>query len=170
MPRCFPHIINIATQTVNKELKENPHMVVVSAATPADSPDRRNELQRYETALVSDPVGKARSIVAALRVSGQRRADLREIIFQGNLEKCWDVPVPLAQPLRDCDTRWASLRAMINRVIELYPVSFHSWVGLIILISHRFLRQFCVFLTSQSMQVSPHINSQPTSIKFSMIF
>jgi hypothetical protein len=39
MPRCFPHIINIATQTVNKELKENPHMVVVSTATPADSSD-----------------------------------------------------------------------------------------------------------------------------------
>ncbi len=39
MPRCFPHIINIATQTVNKKIKENPCMVVVSAATPADSPE-----------------------------------------------------------------------------------------------------------------------------------
>jgi len=101
-------------------------MVVVSAATPADSSERRNELQRYELNVTRLHCSLIRSIVAALRVSGQRRADLREIIIQGNLEKCWNVPVPLAQPLRDCDTRWASLRAMINRVIELYPVRFRS--------------------------------------------
>ena len=98
-------------------------MVVISATTPADSTERRDELQRYEAALQADPVGKARSIVSALRVSGQRRADLRDIIIKGNLEKCWDTLVPLVQLLRDCDTRWASLRAMIKRVIELYPVS-----------------------------------------------
>ena len=27
--RCFPHIINIAIQTIVKELKENPSMVVI---------------------------------------------------------------------------------------------------------------------------------------------
>jgi hypothetical protein len=118
-------------------------MVLACAANPSDSPERHNELQRYEAALQSDPVGKARSVVAALRVSGQRRADLREIIIQGNFEKCWEEFVPLAQPLRDCDTRWASLRAMIKRVIELYPVSsFHSCVDDL---SSILLRQFCVF-------------------------
>jgi hypothetical protein len=121
-------------------------MVVVSAATPTDSPEQLDELQQYEDALQADPVGKSRSIVSALQVSGQRRADLRDIITKGNIEKCWDPPVPLVQLLRDCDTRWASLRAMIKRTIELYPVSIFLLVSTTIPIDVMMSpRQFCVF-------------------------
>ena len=60
-------------------------MVVFSAATLADSPEWHDDLQHYEEALQADPVGKASSIVSALRVSGQRRADLCDIIIKGTL-------------------------------------------------------------------------------------
>jgi hypothetical protein len=67
--RCFPHIINIAAQTVAKELKENPFMVVSGLES---DPNRIEYLENYETALRADPIGGARGIVAALRSSGQR--------------------------------------------------------------------------------------------------
>jgi len=78
-------------------------------------------LRAYDTAIKTDPVGKARTIVSTCRSSGQRRADLRDIIVAGCEQKIWKLrPVQL---LRDVETRWSSLRCMVGRVIELYPVS-----------------------------------------------
>ncbi|KAF8151387.1 hypothetical protein B0H34DRAFT_784669 [Crassisporium funariophilum] len=86
---------------------------------PFDANGNRNRLERYEAALLADPVGKARSIVSACRSSGQRRADLRETIINGNESKCWELRE--VQLLRDVETRWSSLFGMVGRVIELYP-------------------------------------------------
>ena len=94
--------------------------MVVSTSDSSKSPEERDVLERYELALASDPVGKARSTVSALRSSGQRRADFRQIIVDGNNSGCWTLrPVQL---LRDVETRWSALFGMIGRVIELYEV------------------------------------------------
>ncbi|KAF8149540.1 hypothetical protein B0H34DRAFT_667783 [Crassisporium funariophilum] len=116
--RCFPHIINISAQTIAQELKDAPHMVT---ATLSMADDGREERELYQAALEANPIGKARAIVAAMRASGQRREDLREVIDQGNKDGCWAEVIPLVQLLRDVETRWSSLLAMIKCVIELYP-------------------------------------------------
>jgi hypothetical protein len=90
--RCFPHVINIAAQTVVKELEENPSMVVSSASSPSSSLEQIQYLTQYEDALRADPVGKTRSTVGVLRSSGQRRAELKDIIIDGNKDKCWVPP------------------------------------------------------------------------------
>jgi len=119
--RCFPHVINISAQTVTKELKENPTHVWSSAYRVDMAIEELDALAAYDTAIKADPVGKARTMVSMCRSSGQRCADLREIIVAGCEQRVWALrPVQL---LRDVETRWSSLRCMVGRVIELYPVS-----------------------------------------------
>jgi hypothetical protein len=119
--RCFPHIINIAVQTMVKELKENPSMVVSTALRDNMSIEEIKALEDYEAAIRADPPGKSRSIVSTCRSSGQRRAELQEIILDGNKSGLWKLRQ--VQLLRDVDTRWSSLFGMIGRVIELYQAS-----------------------------------------------
>ncbi|KAF7372144.1 Dimer-Tnp-hAT domain-containing protein [Mycena venus] len=118
--RCFPHVINIATQTILAELKENPRDPVIAS----ESPMSHAKLVAYADALESDPVGGGRRVVAACRASGQRRSDLKIVIRQGNATKHWPVEggvLRTVQLLRDCETRWSSTYNMSDRVIELYP-------------------------------------------------
>ncbi|KAJ7235800.1 hypothetical protein C8J57DRAFT_1088647, partial [Mycena rebaudengoi] len=77
-------------------------------------------LRLYADALAKDPVGNTRHIVAACRGSGQRRADVRQIIEDGNKTALWK-PIPVVQLLRDCETRWSSTFLMSDRLTELYP-------------------------------------------------
>ncbi|KAJ7464855.1 hypothetical protein B0H11DRAFT_2159707 [Mycena galericulata] len=83
------------------------------------------ELKLYAEALESDPVGNSRQIVAACRASGQRRADVKQIIIDGNKKLLWQSAdhgvLRVVQLLRDCETRWSSTYLMSDRVIELYP-------------------------------------------------
>ncbi|KAJ6552172.1 hypothetical protein B0H10DRAFT_1262256 [Mycena sp. CBHHK59/15] len=82
-----------------------------------------DELELYAQALESDPIGNSRQIVAACRASGQRRADIKQIIIDGNDKFLW-VPTGIMrvlQLLRDCETRWSSTYLMSDRLIELYP-------------------------------------------------
>ncbi|KAJ7159171.1 hypothetical protein C8R43DRAFT_882138, partial [Mycena crocata] len=74
--------------------------------------------------LESDPVGNTRQIVAACRGSGQRRADVKQIIADGNARFLWGESgiIRVVQLLRDCETRWSSTFLMSDRLIELYPV------------------------------------------------
>lgn len=83
------------------------------------------ELQLYAEALQSDPVGNTRQIVAACRASGQHRADVKQIIVDGNVEFLWQPGgvLRVVQLLRDCETRWSSTYLMSDHLIELYPVS-----------------------------------------------
>jgi hypothetical protein len=124
--RCFPHIINIAAQTVLKELKENPRAPVLASSS---DPTRRAHLEQYANALATDPVGGARTLVGVCRKSGQRRSDLRATIEEGNSNGSFRdengtpvAAVPVQQLLRDCETRWSSTFNMTGRVIALYPV------------------------------------------------
>lgn len=86
----------------------------------------------YLAALEADLVGKCRSIVAACRVSGQRRQALLKKIDEGNKSGYWQGKldngkdqIPLVQLLRDCETRWSSTFNMIDRVLDLYAVCFY---------------------------------------------
>lgn len=72
----------------------------------------------YATAVQSDPVGRTRQIVTTCRKSGQHREGLQKLIATGS-----DTNVRLVQLLRDCETRWSSTFNMIDRFIELHPVS-----------------------------------------------
>ena len=124
--RCFPHIINIAAQTVLKELKENPHAPVLASSS---DPTRRAHLEQYANALATDPVGGARTLVGVCQKSGQQRSDLRAAIEAGNSNGSFHdengtpmAAIPVQQLLRNCETRWSSTFNMTGRVITLYPV------------------------------------------------
>ncbi|KAH9080277.1 ribonuclease H-like domain-containing protein, partial [Lactarius deliciosus] len=116
--RCFPHIVNIAVQTMLKEMKENAFSPVVEcgADIPAD------ELTSYAEALDSDPVNRTRGIVGVCRASGGRRKELKDAIEDGNKSNTWGEIIRVVQLLRDCETRWSSTYNMIDRTMELYPV------------------------------------------------
>jgi hypothetical protein len=98
--RCFPHITNIACQTIIKELKENPHYPIHSSSL---DPEKWEELEKYASALASDPVGIARTIVGACWKSGQRCAELKLTIEVGNEQEWWE-HLPVLQLLRDIET------------------------------------------------------------------
>ncbi|KAF8950977.1 hypothetical protein BDZ97DRAFT_1623554, partial [Flammula alnicola] len=117
--RCFPHIVNIACQTMLAELKESNLSCVEAPPMGKPPADVAND--------PADLVGKCRSIVAACRVSGQRRQALLKKIDEGNKSGYWrgkldngKDQIPLVQLLRDCETRWSSTFNMVDRVLELY--------------------------------------------------
>lgn len=124
MTRCFPHCINIATQTVLDELKTNPFDPVIETAK--DSSEIPH-LTRYATALEADPVGKTRDLVTTCRSSGSRRRELQAVIADGNQSGRWSREegreIREVQLLRDCKTRWSSTFLLIDRALMLYPVS-----------------------------------------------
>jgi hypothetical protein len=114
--RCLPHVINIAVETILKELKENGYDPIIAASVDPLNPSP--ELVEYATAVQSDPVGRTRQIVATCRKSGLRHEGLQKLIATGN-----DTNIRLAQLLQDCETCWSSTFNMIDWLIELYPVT-----------------------------------------------
>jgi hypothetical protein len=84
----------------------------------------------YAGLLQSDVVKLARQLVNFIRDSGQRREDFENVIRSGNESKSWgnsedEQPILLRVVglLRDVDTRWSSTFLMIDRVLEMRPVS-----------------------------------------------
>ena len=122
--RCFPHCINIATQTVLDELKTNPVDPVIGMAKDASE---LPHLTRYANALEADPVGKTRDLVTTCRSSGPRRRELQAVIAEGNKSGRWSREegreIREVQLLRDCKTRWSSTFLLIDRALMLYPAS-----------------------------------------------
>src|SRR6266403_27280 len=114
---CFPHVVNIAVQTVLKELEENPYNPVIRSSTTS-SPD----LVEYAEALCTKPVSNTRSIVAICRKSGSCCVELQNIIAEGICDGTWP-ELRVIQLLRDCVMCWSSTYNMVDRCIELYPVS-----------------------------------------------
>ncbi|KZT63538.1 hypothetical protein DAEQUDRAFT_680200, partial [Daedalea quercina L-15889] len=102
--RCFPHVINIAVQTGVRQLTNQ----------------RLMEQVTYALALQDDPVSQARTVVRVSKASGRRREEFQDTIKEGNAVKLFgDSPLPEAVLLLDVDTRWSSIYAMIDRVLEL---------------------------------------------------
>ena len=85
-------------------------------------------IEEYRAALAADVIGMARKLVAASRVSGQRREEFELTIREGNEARSWTdskgnkLPLPVLQLLRDCETRWSSTFLMLDRVLTLLPV------------------------------------------------
>jgi hypothetical protein len=111
--------VNVACQTILKELKDNPRAPVLASSS---DPSKQSHLTLYADTLAEDPVGLTQDVVSACRSSGQRRADLKKLILAGNASNLWSGPLPALQLLHDCDTRWSSTFLMVNRMTLLYPV------------------------------------------------
>lgn len=81
----------------------------------------------YRTALEADVVMSARQLVTACRASGQRRDDFADVIRDGNIQGAWGKEGESLRAvvlLKDMEIRWSSTFLMIDRVLELAPVSF----------------------------------------------
>ncbi|KAK7012539.1 ribonuclease H-like domain-containing protein [Favolaschia claudopus] len=164
--RCFPHVINIGVTTVIVALTEDGARFEV-LQTEDRSEMSYDELSRYADAVAEDPIGRGRHIVASCRASGQRRSDLKTVIVQGNLSKCWEpaengeaVMLPVVQLLRDCETRWSSTYLMNDRVIALYPAidTFLKHPKQAAIANHAFTdEQFQVLSDIQTILYVPHV-------------
>lgn len=89
---------------------------------PVTPGEEERQRDKYARILDIDPVSLVRDIVRACRASGERRADLRETIRQGNEQNAWDEPIPEIELTRDCETRWSSTRLMLGNMLRAYPV------------------------------------------------
>ncbi|KAJ3924315.1 MAG: hypothetical protein NXY57DRAFT_908147, partial [Lentinula lateritia] len=75
--------------------------------------------------LQNDVIAAARSLVTAVRGSGQRREEFQQIIKDGNTAGGWGNAKELLRVvalLKDVDTRWSSTFLMIDQLIELWLV------------------------------------------------
>jgi hypothetical protein len=74
--------------------------------------------------VMDDVVALSRKLANALRSSGQRLDDLSSVIRKGWDDELWTPEeVPDHAVLNDMDVRWSSTFLMIDRILELYPVS-----------------------------------------------
>lgn len=118
--RCFPHVINIAVQTALAHLSRPAGNE--SSIEGVSNGTSSQETDEYTAALEGDPVATCRRLVNACRASGQRRADFRSVIVDGNAEGEFHSTLRAVQLLRDVETRWSSTYLMIDRVLELNEV------------------------------------------------
>ena len=122
---CFAHIVNLSVQAFldalpgcakHFQLSKHPHL------TPKDT-------ERYLKALESKPVDCCRALVSACCASSSRREGIRHTVVEGNASGLFKTPqgqilkVPEVELSQDCPTRWSSAYIMMDRYIDLYPVS-----------------------------------------------
>jgi hypothetical protein len=126
---CFPHIINICVQHVIEKITnwDLADLEFDDSAVPSPSPHSKSA-QSFQQAAARDPISLCRSIVCAIRGSGNRRDDFEEII-EINKGRPWcqlnGQDIQQRELLRDVKTRWDSVYQMVRRVREMRPVSFH---------------------------------------------
>ncbi|KAI0682527.1 hypothetical protein C8T65DRAFT_551748, partial [Cerioporus squamosus] len=116
--RCFPHVVNIAVKHALSALTDLEDAsadlpLETTAAPPIETPE----------SIPDDPIKAARQLIAACRVSSQRRDVFRLAIIEGNRTGAFGegVVLPVHELLRDVDTRWSSTFLMIDRLLVLYP-------------------------------------------------
>ena len=88
----------------------------------------------YNQAIEADPIVWCRKLVANCQASGQCHENLQATITDANGaglfgrdDKGVDIKLPSLQLLCDIDTRWSSIFLMVERVLDLYPVSFSNF-------------------------------------------
>ncbi|EUC58183.1 HAT family dimerization protein, partial [Rhizoctonia solani AG-3 Rhs1AP] len=144
--RCFPHILNLAVQSILKSLRVSAakyreymekHELAVSPAT-----------EGYLNAMESDPVEAVRGSIAACRSSGTRREEFEKAVQKGNEDGTFKLPngqviqLPNLQLLRDSPTRWGSTFLMMERYEIMSPAvrdfAFHMRYDVLIpVITHK---------------------------------
>jgi hypothetical protein len=129
--RCLPHIINLSVKAGLKQITE------VHSTDPEtenqDDEDENNWLissdiasrdEEYQQILRGDVIAEGRHIVTACRLSGQHREEFTEIIKEGNKSgRFGQGGLRVVALLRYMDIRWSSTYLMVDRVLEMYPVS-----------------------------------------------
>lgn len=172
---CFPHVINIAVKSGLALITKVPKKKKVpedektgwesededdnSDGTRADSlfGDGFSADWLYNRALEADPIVRCRKLVANCRASGQRREDLQATITDANKaglfgrdDEGTSIELPSLQLLRDVDTRWSSIFLMVERVLDLYPVSF--FVSLTLIVTSNCLAGHCTIFEQERTQ------------------
>lgn len=143
--RCFPHVINIAVKAglaCLTVLPSDSYDTVARDAEflevetlnvqgpdffdePADNPALLINTE-YRDALRRDVLGKIRRCTVSIRSSGQRREQFHNIRKDGNATGGWGDdghPIRDIGPLNEVETRWSSSFFMVDRFIEIYPVT-----------------------------------------------
>jgi hypothetical protein len=77
----------------------------------------------YFDSLQSDPVAACRKLVVACRASSLRRFEWNNTILAMKAKKELPEDARVLQLLRDMVVRWSSTYSMIDRAIEMRPVS-----------------------------------------------
>jgi hypothetical protein len=95
-------VVNIAVQTVLKEIEENPYHPVIAVLNDPSSPSEA--LCSYVEALHSNPVHKVQEIVAVCRRSGSCHAHLKALLKESNKKGIHEIYE--VQLLQDCVTCW----------------------------------------------------------------
>lgn len=125
--RCFPHIIHICVRHLLDSFS-TPTLEELAHAWVEAFPDSADRAQ-YAAAVKKDPIKMGRLIVIAIRASGLRRDDFMDTIKLGNGKNWFKAPgsavetVPEHELKRDVETRWDSTYGMIDRLLEMRPVS-----------------------------------------------
>ncbi|KAF8691107.1 Encoded by, partial [Rhizoctonia solani] len=123
--RCFPHILNLAVQTIIKSLGDSANRYRLSMESLNLAIGSASE--RYLQALESQPIDACRASVAACRSSGTRRERFESVIDTGNALGLFKHPdgtvitIDNLQLLRDSPVRWGSTYLMMDRYETMYP-------------------------------------------------
>lgn len=175
---CFPHVVNIAVKTGLQHLT-----TIVNAAHDKDLegtdnflcwPDALLEDCDYAEALQNDVVGAARSLITAVRGSGQCCEEFKQIIKNGNISGGWGdfkQQLRVVELLKDVDTRWSSTFLMIDRLLELWLV--RSIINCFIMIDLMSSFKACEGIsqpTSWAWKASPERKADRGPSRYSRIF
>jgi hypothetical protein len=114
---CFGHIVDLCSGRVIREVEGKNHDSLPSLLDDDDTHP-------------SNPIALARSVVGAIRASGNRRKEFSQAITDGNDRRYFMegqppkvVQVKQLQLLRDVQTRWDSVYLMLKRLREMRLVS-----------------------------------------------
>jgi hypothetical protein len=114
---CFPHIINICAQHTIKALNSN-----IDPDLDLDSDESDDEGDTIRRHIPVDLLGKVRSLIKAIRASGQRQTEFYNVVESGNRADWWKdangnpEKIKPLKFLRDVKTRWDSTYQMLIRL------------------------------------------------------
>lgn len=106
LPRCFPHIINLAAQAFTDALKHTPAARDINSA--------------FLELLRTDVIGRLRDLIVACRTGSLRREEFRQAVLE--LRKSGE-KVPLLALIYDITMRWSAMFNMIDRFLLIHVVS-----------------------------------------------
>ncbi|EKM48404.1 uncharacterized protein PHACADRAFT_52497, partial [Phanerochaete carnosa HHB-10118-sp] len=104
---CFPHVVNLACQSVLSAITELEYV----KETSQDFEPEKFSLHNFLDAVKHDPIATLRSLIRAIRASALRRQHFMQILV--------NMDMAILQLLKDIETRWSSTYLMIDWAILL---------------------------------------------------